>query len=52
MAFVPYGHLTTFVTCARWTGDILLPRYKTVKLPLCKNQFNGATVNELPPIQI
>ena len=52
MAFVLYGHFITFVTCARWTGDILLSSYKIVKLPFCKNQFNGHTVNELPPIQI
>ena len=24
-AFVLYGHLITFVICARWTGDIYYP---------------------------
>ena len=51
MAFVLYGHLIAFVTCARWTGDIYYPNIKLSDLPLCKNQFNGYTVNEIPPFR-
>ena len=28
MAFVLYGHLITFVICAKWTGDIYYPHIK------------------------
>ena len=57
MAFVLYGHsislstLITFVICARGTGDVYYPHIKTVRLPICKNQFNSQTVNELISIQ-
>ena len=33
MAFGLYGHLITFVICARWTGDIYYPHIKLLKCP-------------------
>ena len=33
MAFVLYGHIITFVICARWTGDIYYPHIKLSNCP-------------------
>ena len=33
MAFVLYGHLITFVICARWTGGIYYPHIKLSDCP-------------------
>ena len=51
MAFVLYGHLTAFVHLCYMDRCHLLPSYKSAKLPLYKNEFNGHMANELLSIQ-
>ena len=42
--FVLYGHLITFIICARWTGNIYYPH---IKLPNCPDARTSSMATQL-----
>ena len=48
MAFVLYGHLITFVICARWTGDIYYPHLKLSNCPYVRTSSIASQLMSFP----